>query len=192
MSTPGIASIVVAAEKGGDFTDINPRTALMTIVAFAITYLILSKLAWPKLAAAIEARELRIVEGLRKAEEAEERAQALMEQQRSVLDEARTEAQQLLATARAAAEQEASAMIRAAHEERLRDWKEAREMIRREQAQALEELKQAAVDLTLLISSQVAKRNFDGPDDRSVAEEIVEELAGTGAAEPGAPVLARR
>src|ERR1051325_604540 len=41
-------------------------------IAFLTTFFILSKVAWPGLAAKMEARELRIAEGLRKAEEAEE------------------------------------------------------------------------------------------------------------------------
>src|SRR6185295_5258928 len=94
-----------AGEKGGgSFTDLKPVTAIWAWVAFLTTFFILSKVAWPGLAAKMEARELRIAEGLRKAEEAEARARELAEKQEQVLAEARQEAQKFLGESRAAAE----------------------------------------------------------------------------------------
>src|SRR5581483_1871053 len=105
---------VLAAEPGGDFTDINLATVVWTWVAFGITFLVLSTVAWPALAAKIEEREQRIAEGLRKAEEAEGRARLLMDEQMRILDAARKEAQGVLAVARVAAEQEATALVQSA------------------------------------------------------------------------------
>src|SRR3989442_8347297 len=100
-------ALVLAAEsseKKGKFTDLKPATAIWAWVAFLTTFAILSKVAWPGLAAKMEARELRIAEGLRKAEEAEQRARDIAEQQEQLLAEARQEAQKLIADARAASE----------------------------------------------------------------------------------------
>src|SRR5437879_13575979 len=91
-------ALVLAAEswdKGGSFTDLKLSTAIWAWVAFLTTFAILSKVAWPGLAAKMEARELRIAEGLRKAEEAEQRARELTEKQEQLLAEARQEAQKL-------------------------------------------------------------------------------------------------
>ena len=76
-------ALLLAAEvqKEGKFTDLKVSTAVWAWVAFLVTFAILSKVAWPGLAAKMEARELRIAEGLRKAEEAEERARELAEKQ---------------------------------------------------------------------------------------------------------------
>src|SRR5438552_17774602 len=101
-------ALVLAAEAsekgGGSFTDLKLSTAIWAWVAFLTTFFILSKVAWPGLAAKMEARELRIAEGLQKAEEAEQRAREIAERQEQLLAEARQDAQKLIADARAAAE----------------------------------------------------------------------------------------
>ena len=98
--------LATAAEGGKEpsFTDLNFVTAAWVWVAFIVTFLILRKVAWPGLANKLEEREIRIAEGLKKAEEAEERARELARKQEQVLAEARAEAQKLLADARAAAD----------------------------------------------------------------------------------------
>ena len=48
-------------------SDLNFVTAAWVWVAFIVTFLILRKVAWPGLADKLEERELRIVEGLKKA-----------------------------------------------------------------------------------------------------------------------------
>ena len=76
----------------GGVLDVNIWTIVWTWVIFGVTLWALSKIAWPMLAAKMEEREIRIREGLEKAEEAEKKAQELLERQESVLDEAREEA----------------------------------------------------------------------------------------------------
>src|SRR2546428_7940432 len=95
-------ALVLAAEssdKGGSFTDLKPVTAIWAWVAFLTTFFILSKVAWPGLAAKMEARELRIAEGLKPAQEAEARAEEIAARQEELLAETRQEAQKLLADA---------------------------------------------------------------------------------------------
>ena len=74
----------------------NWPSVVWTWATFLVTLWALKKVAWPMLAAKMEERENRIREGLKKAEEAEKRAQELLAMQESVLAEARTEAQKLL------------------------------------------------------------------------------------------------
>jgi len=165
---------VLAAEPGGDFTDINLATVVWTWVAFGITFLVLSTVAWPALAAKIEEREQRIAEGLRKAEEAEGRARLLMDEQMRILDAARKEAQGVLAVARVAAEQEATALVQSAQAAIAEERKRRKEEVAFERAKAVEELKQTAVDLTLLTSARLLGRGLDDEDHRRLAREMVE------------------
>src|SRR5437763_16650081 len=110
------ALLAAEAAKSG-FTDINLGTVIWAWVSFGFTFFILSKVAWPMLAKKMEERELRIAEGLKKAEEAETRARELMEQQESILAETRAEAQKLLADTRASAENVKQDLLRQAQEE---------------------------------------------------------------------------
>src|SRR5439155_9747789 len=132
-----------AAKEGekGSFTDLKPATAIWAWVAFLVTFAILSKVAWPGLAAKMEARELRIAEGLRKAEEAEARARELTEKQEQVLAEARQEAQKFLADARASADHVKNDLLLAAQEEIGIERERAKKEINLERGRAIDELK---------------------------------------------------
>ena len=165
------------AGGGGSFTDLKLTTAVWAWIAFLVTFAILSKVAWPGLAAKMEARERRIAEGLRKAEEAEERARELTERQEQVLAEARAEAQRMLADARAAAENVKNDLMRQAQEEIGAERERAKKEINLERAKAVDELKQVTVDLTLEASARLLKRELRDEDHRRLAREVVEEVA---------------
>jgi F-type H+-transporting ATPase subunit b len=174
--------LLLATEAGGEgkeptFTDLKPITAVWVWVAFIVTFLILSKVAWPGLAKKLEERELRIAEGLRKAEEAEERARELAEKQEQVLAEARAEAQKLLADARAAADNVKNDLMRQAQEEIVAEKDRAKKEIGLERAKAIDELKQVTVDLTLEASARLLRRELRDEDHRRLAREVVEEVA---------------
>jgi len=172
--------LLLATEAGGEeptFTDLKPVTAVWVWVAFIVTFLILSKVAWPGLARKLEERELRIAEGLRKAEEAEERARELAEKQEQVLAEARVEAQKLLADARAAADHVKNDLLRQAQEEIGAERERAKKEIGLERAKAIDELKQVTVDLTLEASARLLRRELRDEDHRRLAREVVEEVA---------------
>jgi F-type H+-transporting ATPase subunit b len=166
-----------AGEKDKKFTDLNFATALWAWVAFIVTFLILKKVAWPIFLRKMEEREIRIAEGLKKAEEAEARARELMEQQERILEEARQEAQKFLAESRAQAENAKNEMLRAAQEEIAEQRERAKQEINLERARAVDELKRATVDLTLEASARLLKREIQDEDHRRLAREVVEEVA---------------
>ena len=173
--------VLLAAEEagkgGGSFTDLNFATAVWAWLAFLATFLILRKVAWPALVSTMEQREIRIAEGLKKAEEAEARARELVEKQEQILDEARKEAQKFLAESRAAAENAKNDMISAAQQEIAEQRERAKKEINLERARAVDELKRATVELTLEASARLLKREIRDEDHRRLAREVVEEVA---------------
>ncbi|HLJ07658.1 MAG TPA: F0F1 ATP synthase subunit B [Acidimicrobiia bacterium] len=152
-------------------------TAVWTWVMFLVTFFVLSKVAWPMLARKMEERELRIAEGLKKAEEAEARARELMEQQESILAAARADAQKLLADSRAAAENMKNDILRQAQEDIGVERERAKREIELERAKAIDDLKQATIDLTLEASARLLRRELRDEDHRRLAREVVEEVA---------------
>jgi len=166
---------LLAAEGG--FTDIQLPTILWAWVAFGITLWALKKVAWPLLAAKMEEREVRISEGLKKAEEAEARAEELMTKQEEILEEARQEAQKLLAESRAAAEHLKNEALTAAQDEIASQRERAKKDIGLERAKALDDLKRAAVELTLEATSRLLKREMSDDDHRRLAGEVIDEVA---------------
>lgn len=169
--------LAAEATEKGSFTDLNFATALWAWVAFGVTFLILKKVAWPALVATMEAREVRIAEGLKKAEEAEARARELVEKQEQILEEARKEAQKFLAESRAAAENVKNDMLSAAQQEIAAQRERAKKEIGLEVAKAVDELKRATVELTLEASARLLKRELRDDDHRRLAREVVEEVA---------------
>jgi F-type H+-transporting ATPase subunit b len=175
--------ILLATEAGEhaeepSFTDIDFATAAWVWVAFIATFLILRKVAWPALQNTMEARELRIAEGLKKAEEAEARARELVEKQEEIFEEARKEAQKFLADARAAAENVKNDMVSAAQQEIAEQRERAKKEIGLERARAVDELKRATIELTLEASARLLKREIRDEDHRRLAREVVDEVAG--------------
>lgn len=172
---------VLLATEGGEekkeFTDLNFATALWVWIAFIATFLILRKVAWPIFLRKMEEREIRIAEGLQKAEEAETRARELMEQQEQILAETRQEAQKFLADSRASAENAKAELVSAAQEEIAAERERAKKEIGLERAKAVEELKKATVELTLEASSRLLKREMRDEDHRRLAREVVDEVA---------------
>ncbi|HEY4409438.1 MAG TPA: F0F1 ATP synthase subunit B [Acidimicrobiia bacterium] len=166
-----------ASDKGGSFTDLKLSTAVWAWIAFLTTFFILSKVAWPGLAAKMEARELRIAEGLQKAEEAEQRARDIAAQQEQLLAEARQESQKLIAEARAASENVKQDLLRQAQEEIGAERERAKTEISLERARAVDEIKQVAVDLTLEASARLLRRELRDEDHQRLAREVVEEVA---------------
>ena len=161
----------------GKVTDIDLATVVWSWVAFAASFFILSKVAWPMLQRKMEEREVRIADGLKKAAEAEARAKELAARQEQLLDEARAEAQKFLAESRAMAENARSEMINAAQQEIVELRERAKKEINLEQAKAVEDLKRATAELALEASSRLLKRALTDEDHVRLAREVVEEVA---------------
>ncbi len=172
--TPVGAAVLLADDN---VAGLHLATAVWTWVMFLVTFFVLSKVAWPMLARKMEERELRIAEGLKKAEEAEARARELMEQQESILAAARADAQKLLADSRAAAENMKNDILRQAQEDIGVERERAKREIELERAKAIDDLKQATIDLTLEASARLLRRELRDEDHRRLAREVVEEVA---------------
>lgn len=157
-------------------TKLRLGTLLWTWGVFLVTLFLLSKIAWPMLIRKMEAREVTISEGLRKAEAAEAHARELAERQEQILDEARKEAQRLLAESRQAAESQRNMLVAAAQEEIIAERERAKREIGLERARAIDEVRSTAVDLTLEASSRVLGRVISGEDHQRLARETIDEL----------------
>ena len=167
-------SLLILAEGG--VLDVNIWTIVWAWVIFGVTLWALSKIAWPMLAAKMEEREIRIREGLEKAEEAEKRAEELLARQESVLDEAREEAKKILAESRSSAEHMKGEAVEAAQREIADERERAKKEIVLERAKAVDEIKRAAVDLTLEAASRVLERELNDEDHRRLAAEVIEKV----------------
>src|SRR5918911_5597148 len=97
----GIAAPVVAG--GGNFL-VQPGAGVMvwTLIAFSVTVFLLSKLAYPRISEALDKRRLAIEESIDHAERTRKEADAILQEYRDRLREAREQADDIVTRARRA------------------------------------------------------------------------------------------
>src|SRR3954469_12467407 len=97
--------LVTAADSGGNFL-VSPSVGLMiwTLIAFFVTYLLLRKLAFPRIQEALQRRQKAIDDSIDAAERTRREAEELLAEYRERLKEARRQADDIMERSRKAAE----------------------------------------------------------------------------------------
>ncbi len=175
-----IASVIVLAaeeEEGGNFL-VTPGVGLMlwTLIAFGITYYVLSKLAFPRIAEALDKRRKAIDESIDSAERAKQEADQLLEEYRARLKEAREQADDIVSRSRRAAEahQEETKVEAKRYREELME--STRRDIETETRRALDEIRKEVADLTVIATEKVTRKSLDSEDHRRLIEEALGEV----------------
>src|SRR5215204_3995155 len=98
--------LVLAAEDGGGSFLVSPNVGLMiwTLLAFSATLYLLNKLAFPRIAEALDRRRRAIEESIEHAEQSKQEGDHLLEEYRARLREAREQAEDIVTRARKAAD----------------------------------------------------------------------------------------
>src|SRR5215207_8905719 len=101
-----MTALLAAEEGGGGSFLVSPSLGLMiwTLLAFGITLYLLNKLAFPRIAEALDRRRRAIEESIEHAEQSKRDADALLEEYRARLREAREQADDFIVRARKAAD----------------------------------------------------------------------------------------
>src|SRR5207247_478840 len=100
-----IASVLTVASSGGGSFLVSPGLGLMiwTLILFLFTMWVLSRVAYPRISAALEKRANAIRENIEEAERTRKDADQLLEEYRERLREAREQADEIVERARKAA-----------------------------------------------------------------------------------------
>jgi F-type H+-transporting ATPase subunit b len=174
----------VLASSGGFF--IEPGIGLMvwTLLVFGATMFLLSKLAFPRISAALGRRQKAIEESIDTAERTRAEADQILSEYRERLKEARAQADEIVQRARHAAE---------AHEHEAKDRgqemlaeaaKRAERDIDAATQRALQDIRREVADLTILATEKVTKKTLTEADQRRLVEEALSELDFSGIASP--------
>ena len=174
------------SEDGGGSFLVSPSLGLMiwTLLAFGITLYLLNKLAFPRIAEALDKRRVAIEESIQAAQRAKQEADELLEEYRARLREAREQAEDIVARARKAAENVADETKAQATKQREELLAGARRDIEHETRRALEELRKEVADLTVMATEKITRKSLNEEDHRRLIEEALSEvdfseLAGT-------------
>ena len=178
--------LAATEEEGGGSFLVSPSLGLMiwTLLAFGITLYLLNKLAFPRIAAALDRRRVAIEESIESAQRAKQEADELLEEYRARLREAREQAEDIVARARKAAENVADETKVQAAKQREALLANARRDIEHETRRALEELRKEVADLTVMATEKITRKSLNDDDHRRLIEEALSEvdfstLAGT-------------
>jgi F-type H+-transporting ATPase subunit b len=164
-------------EEGGSFL-VSPNVGLMiwTLLAFGITLFLLNKLAFPRIAEALDRRRVAIEKSLDDAAKAKQDADELLEEYRARLKEAREQAEDITARARKAADSLADSAKVEAGKQREELLKAARRDIEAETRRALDEIRKEVANLTVVATEKVTRKSLTPDDHRRLIEEALHEV----------------
>jgi F-type H+-transporting ATPase subunit b len=169
--------LVTAADSGGNFL-VSPSVGLMiwTLLAFFVTYLILRKLAFPRIQEALQRRQKAIDDSIDAAERTRREAEELLGEYRERLREARKQADDIMERARKAGEQHGRETVEDARKRREELLESARRDIETETQRAIQELRKEVANLTVLATEKVTRKALDDADQRRLVDEALSEL----------------
>jgi F-type H+-transporting ATPase subunit b len=169
---------VFAAEEGGGSFLVSPDVGLMiwTLVVFLISMYILSKVAFPRIQAALDKRQQAIEEAIDTAERTRTEADKLLAEYRERLHEARSQADDIVARARKTAENNEAESVAEARRKREEMMAATRRDIQQETRRAIQEIRNEVADLTVLATEKVTRKTLTDADQKRLVEEALSEL----------------
>ena len=164
-------------DSGGSFL-VSPNLGLMiwTLLAFGTTLFLLNKLAFPRIAEALDKRRLAIQESIEGAERAKVEADELLEEYRARLREAREQAEDITVRARKAADALAEESKAEASKQREELMERTRRDIEAETKRALDEIRKEVANLTVIATEKVTRKSLTPEDHRRLIEEALGEV----------------
>ena len=174
------------AKSSGNFL-VSPNLGLMiwTLIAFVITLLVLRRLAFPRIAEALDRRQRAIEESIETAERTRRDADELLEEYRARLREARTQAEEIVVRARKAAENTQRDSLEKARVSREEILEQARRDAEASIHRAVGELRKEMAGLTVLATEKVTRKSLTEDDQRKLVEEALSEIDFTALAGEG-------
>jgi F-type H+-transporting ATPase subunit b len=172
-----IAPLAAAKSGEGNFL-VTPGLGLMlwTLAAFGLTLFVLKKLAFPKIAEALDRRQRAIQESIDSAERLKSEGEALLAEYRERLKQARVQADEILARARKAADAQEAAALTEGKTKREEMLEQTKRDIEAETRRAIQEIRKEVADLTILATEKVTRKALTDDDQRRLVEEALSEL----------------
>jgi F-type H+-transporting ATPase subunit b len=155
-------------------------TIFWTVVTFLLLVLLLRRFAWGPLLGAIDAREKSIHDSIEQARRDRERAEALVQEQKAMLTEARRERAEAVEQGKRDAEKVKAEILDAARKERERVLEDTQAQVGASLRKARAELRAEAVDLALGAARKLLAANLDDATQRRLVEDHLADLERSG------------
>ncbi len=157
---------------------VKPGIGLMiwTLLVFGITMLLLARLAFPRITAALDKRQQAIEDSIDSAERTREEADRILAEYRQRLTEARAQADEIVQSARQMGETHEREAKEQAKESAAEAAARAQRDIEAATQRALQELRREVADLTIAATEKVTRKTLDGADQKRLVQEALGEL----------------
>ena len=150
-----------------------------TIVTFLILLVVLKKIAWGPIIAALESREKEIKEALDSAAIAKADAEKATSDYEKIRQEAQSEAQKILTDAKSVKEKMISDAVLEAKTKADAETNAALEVIASEKEKAVKEIRTTVVDLSIKAASKLIDKNLDSNDNKKLINDTIDEIGST-------------
>lgn len=151
-------------------------TMLFQAIVFLLLVLIVGKFALKPALAIMEKRRQHIEEQLKTAESNRQESEALLAEQRRLLDEARLEAKAILDRVTKQANDEAARIVNEAKATAERIKAETATEINREVEKAKAELRDQMTGLSVLLASKIIEKELDEAAQRASVEQFLKQV----------------
>lgn len=170
------AGVAYAAEEGGGgiaALGFNLPGLIAQLINFGLLLIILRLFLYPPLMRVLDERKRRIQEGLERAEQAAEQAQASEGEARRIMEEAREEARTTVARSQETAQRLREELVQRARADAEQIVTGAREEIQRERDQVIELLRGEFADLTIRAAERVIGQSLDRDAHQRLIDEVI-------------------
>jgi F-type H+-transporting ATPase subunit b len=167
-----------AEESGGGSFLVSPDVGLMiwTLIVFGVSFYILAKVAFPRIAEALDKRQHAIEDSIEASERTRREADQLLAEYRERLSDARTQADEIVARARKTGEAHENEVLAEARAKREEMMEQTRRDIEAETRRAIQEIRSEVADLTVLATEKVTRKSLTEADQKRLVEEALSEL----------------
>jgi len=160
-------------KKDTGIMSIKPEMMILTYVTFIITAIVLYKVAWKPILAALNKRENSLRKSVEEAEKIRAEMAAIDKTRARIIDEADKKARDIVDQARAAALETGKTIETKAREEAQILLENARREIHAEQEKAMAALRKQSAELAIEISRRLIKENLDETRSRAFADKMI-------------------
>ncbi len=166
----------LSEEGGGSLIDVSPGLIFWTVITFVILLIILKKIAWKPILAALDQREAAIKDALEKAEKAQDEAKKVLEENQANLLKAEEESKKIINQSREYAEKLKEQMLQDSKEQAKKILDDAAAEIDRKKEAAFDELKTQVAEIAIKAAEKIMNENLDNEAQKKIANKFIGEI----------------
>lgn len=154
----------------------DPGLFIWTIATFLVLLVLLAKFAWKPILQALESRQEMIRKSLDDAEQAKQDLEQVQQESAKIVAQARVEADAIVANSRADGAKLREDLRQKARAEAGEIVKNAEQKIQQERDRALSQIREEAVDVSLMIASKLIQRNLSREDNETLIDDALKQI----------------